>query len=118
MDYFILLKPFLMDKTITVGQKLLVNELVLSFWALKKCAKAQSNLMILSKVIAVTDDDNDNRKTNTIPKTIFSHSGCLKTWRFDEKRGGQILHKSNTFSDENVKNFSTNYFSPRLILFF
>ena len=46
MDFFILLKPFLMDKTRIVG---------------------------------------------------------LKTWRFDEKRGGPIFHESNTFSDENVK---------------
>ena len=75
-----------MDKTITVGQKWLVNELVLSFWALKKPYKAQSNLIILSKVIAVTDDnDNDNRQTDTVIKTVFSQSGGLKTWRFDEK---------------------------------
>ena len=77
-----------MDKTITVGQKGLVNELVLCLWALKKSAKAQSNLMILSKVIAVTDDDNDNendnRQTDTVVKTVFSQSGGLKTWRFDE----------------------------------
>ena len=68
-----------MDKTIIVCQKWLVNELVLSFSALKKCAKAQSNLMILSKVIALTDDDNDNdnddnndnRQTDTVVKTVF-----------------------------------------------
>ena len=63
-----------MDKTIIVGQKWLINELVLSFSALKKSAKAQSNLMILSKVIA----DRHCRKT------VFSQSGDLKTWRFDE----------------------------------
>ena len=91
-----------MDKTITVGQKWLVNELVLSFWALKKSAKAQFNLMILSKVIAVTND-NDNRQTATIVNPVFSHSGDFKTWRFDENWGGQILHKSNAFSDNNVK---------------
>ena len=74
-----------MDKTITVGQKCLVNQLVLSFWALKKCAKAQSNLMILAKIIAVTDNDNDdNRQTDTVVKTVFSQSGSLKTWRFDD----------------------------------
>ena len=76
-----------MDKTITVGQKLLFNELVLSFWALKKCAKAQSNLMILSKVIAVTDKDNDNRQTDAVVKPVFSHSECFKTWKFDENWG-------------------------------
>ena len=71
-----------MDKTITVGQKCLVNELVLSFWALKKSAKAQSNLMILSKVIAVTDDDNDNdndnRQTDTVVKPLFLNQGVSK----------------------------------------
>ena len=77
MDFLILLKPFLMDKTRTVGQKWLANELDLHFVTLKKCTKGQ---------------------------TIFSHSGGLRTGRFDEKRGGQIFHKSNTFSDENVKN--------------
>ena len=65
--------------------------------------------MILSKVIAVTDDNDndsdnvDNRQTDTVVKTDFSQSGGLKTWRFDENWGGQILHKSNTFSDENLK---------------
>ena len=62
--------------------------------------------MILSKVIALTDDENDendNKQTDTCVKTVFSQSGGLKTWRFDENWGGQILHKSNTFSDENVK---------------
>ena len=65
-----------MDKTITVGQKWLVDELCLSFWALKKSAKAQSNLAILSKVIAVTD--NDNRQTDTVVKPVFSHSWVSK----------------------------------------
>ena len=86
-----------MDKTITVGQKWLVNEFVVSFWVLKKCAKAQSNLMIISKVIAVTDDNDndDNRQIDTV-KPVFSHSGGFKTWRFDGIWGGdQILHKSN-----------------------
>ena len=76
-----------MDKTITVGQKWLVNELVLSFWALKKSAKAQSNLMILSKVIAVTNDDDneddndnddDNRQTETVVKPVFCNQGVSK----------------------------------------
>ena len=63
--------------------------------------------MMFSKVIAVIDDDindNENRETDTeVVKTVFSQSGSLKTWRFDENWGGQILHKSNTFFDENVK---------------
>ena len=68
-----------MDKTITVGQKYLVNELVLCFWILKKSAKAQSKLMILSKVIAVTEDnDNDNRQTDTDVKPVLSHSFSVR----------------------------------------
>ena len=47
MDFLISYKPFFMDKTITVGQKWLFNELV-----------------ILVKVIAVTDDDDDNDNDN------------------------------------------------------
>ena len=45
----------------------------------------------------------DSRQTDTFVKTIFSGSGGLKTWAFDKNRGGPILHKSNTFSDKNVK---------------
>ena len=86
-----------MDKTRTVGQKWLANELDLQFLILRECTKFQSNRLILSKVIDYTDRQTPSQKT------IFSHSGDLKTWRFDEKHGGQIFHKSNTFSDENVK---------------
>ena len=42
-----------MDKTRTVGQKWLFNKLVLSFYAIKKCDKAQSNPIIFSKVIVL-----------------------------------------------------------------
>ena len=79
----------------------LANEVVLSFLVLKKCAKAQFNPIILSKVIAEIDDG-DNRQTDTVVKTVFSHSGGLK--RSDLMKtggGGQILHKSYTFF-ENV----------------
>ena len=48
-----------------------------------------------------------DRQTDTFAKTIFSGSEDLKTWTFDKNGGGgggcHILHKSNTFSDENVK---------------
>ena len=45
-----------------------------------------------------------DRNTDKFAKTIFSCSVGLKTWRFEKNReGGQILHKSNTFSYENVK---------------
>ena len=43
-------------KKLKIGQKWLLNELVI-FLALKSCDKFQSNLIILSKVIVLTDDD-------------------------------------------------------------
>ena len=47
-----------------------------------------------------------DRQTDIFAKTIFSGSDeGLTTWTFDKNGvgGGHILHKSNTFSDENVK---------------
>ena len=82
MEFFNFKKPFSIDKTITVVQKWLVNELSLQFLIIRKCTKFQSNRLILSKVIEYT-----YRQTGTISKTIFSNSGGLKTWRFDKKRG-------------------------------
>ena len=72
-----------MDKTRTVGQKWLANELDLHFLTLNKCTKFQSNRSILSKVIVYTD-----RQTDTFAKTIFSGSEGLKTWTFDKNGGG------------------------------
>ena len=89
-----------MDKTRTVGQKWLVNELDLHFLTLKKCTKSQFNRSILSKVIVLTNYKSTDR--HTFAKSIFSEG--LKTWTFDNNEGGGgILLKSNTFSDENVK---------------
>ena len=45
-----------MDETRTIGQKWLTNKNVLSLLALKKCAKAQYNQIILLKVIMSADD--------------------------------------------------------------
>ena len=87
-----------MDKTRTVGQKWLANELDLHFLTLNKCIKFQSNRSILLKLIVYTD-----RQTDTFAKTIFSGSEGLKTWTFDKNGGGHIFYKSYTFSDENVK---------------
>ena len=56
-------KPFLMDKTRTVGQKWLANELDLHFLILKKCTKDQSNRLILSKVIVLTNYKFTDRHT-------------------------------------------------------
>ena len=95
-----------MDKTRTIGQKWLANELDLHFLTLKKCTKGQSNRSILSKVIVLTNYKSTDRQTDTFAKTIFSGSEGLKTWSFDKNRGGggQVLHKyTNTFSDENIK---------------
>ena len=44
-----------MDKTRTIGQKWLANELDLHFLTLNKSTKFQSNRSILSKVIGYTD---------------------------------------------------------------
>ena len=91
-----------MDKTRTVGQKWLANELNFHFLTLNKSTKFQSNRSILSKVIVYTDRQTD-RHTDTFAKPRFSGSGGVKTWTFDKNGVRPILHKSNTFSDENVK---------------
>ena len=77
-----------MDKTRTVGQKWLANELDLHFLTLKKCTKGQSNRSILSKVIVLTNYKSTHRQTDIFAKTIFSGSEGLKTWTFD-KNGGR-----------------------------
>ena len=51
-----------MDKTRTIGHKFLVNRR--TFCVLQNYAKAQSNPLILSKVIVVTDDDDRHRRKN------------------------------------------------------
>ena len=87
-----------MDKTRTAGQNWLANELDLQFLIIRECTKFQSNRIILSKVVEYTD-----RQTDTIPKTIFSVQGVSKRGDLMKTRGGQILHKSSTFFDANVK---------------
>ena len=61
--FLILYKSFLMYKTRIIGQKWLVNELVLAFYAIKKGAKAQSKPTIFSKVTVFTDDRPTDRQT-------------------------------------------------------
>ena len=80
-----------MNKTRTVDQKWLVNELDLSFYAIKKYAKAQSNFIIFWKVIVFTDD----RQVYTGVKTVFSHSRGFKTWRFNKNWEIDFSHKTN-----------------------
>ena len=91
-----------MDKTRTVGQKWLANELDIYILTLKKCTKGQFNRLILSKVIVLTNYKSTNTQTDTFAKTIFSGLERLKTWTFDKNGEGHILHKSNTFSDKSV----------------
>ena len=54
-----------MDKTRTVGQKWLANELALHSSTLKKCTKGQSNRLILSKVIELTNYKSTDRQTHS-----------------------------------------------------
>ena len=57
----------------------LVNELVLTFSAPIKCAKAQFNLIILSRAMPhTTYYRQTNRQTDTFVKAVFSDSGGLK----------------------------------------
>ena len=75
-----------MDKTRTIGQKWLANELDLHFLSLKKCTKCQSNRSILSKVIVLTNYKSTDRYIRE--NYIFSGSEGLKTWTFDKNGGG------------------------------
>ena len=82
-----------MDKTRTIGQKWLANELDLQFLTLKKCTKGQFNRSILSKVIVLTNYKSIDTQTSTyrhiaFAKTIFSGSEGLKTWTFDKNGEG------------------------------
>ena len=87
-----------MDKTRTIGEKWLANELDLHFLALKKSIKFQSNRSILSKVNVITNykstdrHTQTDRQTETFAKTIFSGSEGLKTWTFEKKTGEGVSH--------------------------
>ena len=63
-----------MDKTRTIGQKWLADELVFTFWTLKKHAKFQFNPTIPSRVIVTTDPG----QTDTFVKSVFSDSDGFK----------------------------------------
>ena len=53
-----------MDKTRTVSQKWLANELDFHFLTLKKCTTGQSNRSILSKVIVLTNYKSTDTQTH------------------------------------------------------
>ena len=73
-----------------------VNELVLTFSAPIKYAKAHFNRIILSRVIECTTYY--YMQTDTFIKTVLSGSRSLKTLRFDENFKSHFSHKTNTFS--------------------
>ena len=83
-----------MDKTRTIGQKWLANELDLHFLTLKKCTKGQSNRSILSIVIVLTNykstDRQTDRQTDTFAKTIFSGSEGPKRGRLTQTKGVKL----------------------------
>ena len=83
-----------MDKTRTIGQKWLANELDLHFLTLKKCTKGQSNRSILSKVIVLTNYKSTDRHTDRyIREHHFFGLEGLKTWTFDKNGvGGGCPH--------------------------
>ena len=67
-----------MDKTRTIGQKWLANELDLQFLTLKKCTKGQSNRSILSKVIMYTDRHIQTDRQTPSQKPFFLTQGISK----------------------------------------
>ena len=73
-----------MDKTRTIGQKWLANELDLHFLTLKKLYQRPIQSVNSFKSYRA----NKLKSTDTIAKTIFSASEGLKSWTFDKKREG------------------------------
>ena len=81
----------------------MANELDLHFLTLKKCTKGQFIRLILSKdkqTYICTDS-----QMKHMSKFNFRVQGISKREDLLEAGGVQILHKSNIFSDENVKAF-------------
>ena len=99
-----------MDKTRIVGQKWLANEVELHFLTLKKCTKGQSNRSILSKVIVLTNYKSTDKIHSQKPffqvQRVSKRGNLTKTG--GGRRGGYILHKSNTFSVDNIKSLFIN----------
>ena len=89
------------------GRMWLVNEFALSFWALKRCAKFQSNPIILSRVIVSTNagqttDRKNNKQTRRWIGWIF------RKW---------FLHKTNTFLyEENFHKLTFYNYSAIILL--
>ena len=66
-----------MNKTRTVGQKWLANELDLQCLIITECAKFQSNRLILSKVIDYTNRQQIDRQTSS-QKPVLLTQGVSK----------------------------------------
>ena len=78
-----------MDKTRTIGQKWLANELDLHFLTLKKCTKGRFTIgQFFQKLSYLYKLKSTDRQTDTFAKTIFSGSEGLKTWTCDKNGGG------------------------------
>ena len=71
IDFLIFSKTFLMKKKpeLLVNSDCLTNSSFFSIF--KKCVKAQSNFITFSKVIVITNDDEDDRQTDTFVKNRF-----------------------------------------------
>ena len=108
-----------MGKTRTIGQKWLANELDLPFLTLKSVPKAIQSVNSfksyrankLKSTVRHTDRQTDIQtdiQTDRQPhsrKPLFRVQRVSKRGHFTKTGGGgHILHKSNTFSDENGKN--------------
>ena len=92
MDFLILKYPFFMDKTRTVGQKWLANELDVQFLIIRECTKFQFNCLILSKVIEYTD-----RQTSS-QKPFFLTQGVSKRVDLMKNGGGGVQFCINLIS--------------------
>ena len=77
----------------------------LSFLALRKCAQAQSNPIILLEVIVSKPADrlHTRLQTDTFVKSVSSNPGDLKMSIFHENWESNFSYKINTFFDESVK---------------
>ena len=76
-----------MDKTRTVGQKWLANELDLHFLILKKSSKGQSNRSIFSKVIVLINYKSTDRETGRYTdRQTHSRKPFFRVQRFSKKK--------------------------------
>ena len=70
-----------MDKTRTVGQKWLANELDLQFLIIRECIKFQANRLILSKVIKYADRQTPSQKPFFLTQGVSKRGDLIKNGR-------------------------------------